>query len=80
MCFSACFYVISGMFLCFFEDFGILKRNTRRGGVDLGQKNLKNIKKTFKKSVDEPNLIVVYYRCNRSKRFAKTILNIARVH
>ena len=73
MNFKVYFCVLSSVFLCFLRDFGLAKRNTRRGGVDLGQKNFKNIKKTFKKSVDEPNLIVVYYRCNRSKGFAKTI-------
>ena len=41
------------------------KRNTRKGGVKMGQKKLKKIKKTFKKSVDDPETKVLYYRCNR---------------
>ena len=73
MNFKVYFCVLSSVFLCFLRDFGLAKRNTRRGGVDLGQKNFKNIKKTFKKSVDEPNLIVVYYRCNRLREIIQSI-------
>ncbi len=57
---------------CFLQNFEAKtnkKRNTRKGGGKNFKKKLKIFKKSLKKSVDDPRLKVLYYRCNQLRWF-----------